>query len=969
MIYTVNSPFGAVRVVALKGERGAGVEDVRREVAALKSAIGSPLVATTAAGMTDKTKVYVYTGSESGYTGGHWYYWNGTAWTDGGVYNSVAINTDTTLSISGGAADAAATGEVRDSLNSVIEDISGVITDVSELCWELGRMSLTTGANIDDNPQIYVRTKYHIAAKKGSTVSVTSFTDYKFQVCLYDSNKAFVSSKSITVNSSYTMPSDGYIRFAIKDNAGSTQTTTGLESNFIIRLIGGETISSFKEETKHAVSIDELTFSYGRINMYGTISKSSTYATIRDFVYAPAGSTIGVDDNSAYRISVASYSRPSEDGFIEVKLASDANNFLMPYDGYVRFSVRTNPEVDLDDLSLVEHVVLNIKQPAGIALDSHSIELKKLANASTYKISISDIKFANKQLYPASGKTLNSPTFVCTDEFIYAYAGSKIEVDDPSNYVFNVVRYSFPSISGYIDGRSVSGDPYTIETNCYVKFSIRTNPSTDQSDTSLKNHFIIDISQPISEYLKLTDSDGENDDIRKSGYYKSLDFGVCNFPKYYELIRTKYDAVTIVDGDTRSPKKEGWYEKSGNIYVPTRNKVINTTKTYYETSTSPDVFPNGLDNGGRDFDAYTAKSFYTEWNDLVSQYPLYFSAAEPELSSDPDEENTIRWYTYNPVDFMPSEYLHKPIKVIVIAGQHGYEKTTSLGLYYFVRDMLEHWWEDPFLNFIHNHVQLIMLPLANPYGFDHVTRRNAHDIDLNRNYPNDEYGFIETTLLYSVDDLPGLDTSKDYYYRGPDVEGFNGTTSTHTALTSGDLVSYVNGNWKCMLASPSSGPSAGSEPETQSIMRVINANTDAFLVMDWHNNGAESRTMANRYGTNWFSFDPDMFTDPYCNLMLKAAIYQIAEITNQLREKKPNMYGEAGVRAGQISAKPRVDCLLKNYAMQHGILGMTFETMNGFPNPNSTVATHAGSRDAQYYNAELFGNWLKNVMSIFAAHV
>lgn len=74
-------------------------------------AYGSPLTASTAAGMTDHTRVYVYTGSESGYTAGHWYFWNGSAWTDGGIYNSVAVNTDPTLKLSGVAADAKATGD------------------------------------------------------------------------------------------------------------------------------------------------------------------------------------------------------------------------------------------------------------------------------------------------------------------------------------------------------------------------------------------------------------------------------------------------------------------------------------------------------------------------------------------------------------------------------------------------------------------------------------------------------------------------------------------------------------------------------------------------------------------------------------------------------------------------------------------------------------------------------------------
>lgn len=66
-------------------------ETARNSISALQAAVGSPLVANTASNMTDTTKIYVYTGSETGYTTGHWYYYNGSAWTDGGVYNSQGI--------------------------------------------------------------------------------------------------------------------------------------------------------------------------------------------------------------------------------------------------------------------------------------------------------------------------------------------------------------------------------------------------------------------------------------------------------------------------------------------------------------------------------------------------------------------------------------------------------------------------------------------------------------------------------------------------------------------------------------------------------------------------------------------------------------------------------------------------------------------------------------------------------------
>lgn len=46
----------------------------------------TPLAASSVAGMTDTTRIYVNT------TDGHWYWYNGTTWTDGGVYQSTGID-------------------------------------------------------------------------------------------------------------------------------------------------------------------------------------------------------------------------------------------------------------------------------------------------------------------------------------------------------------------------------------------------------------------------------------------------------------------------------------------------------------------------------------------------------------------------------------------------------------------------------------------------------------------------------------------------------------------------------------------------------------------------------------------------------------------------------------------------------------------------------------------------------------
>ena len=91
-----------------------GKDDLKKVPwSAIMGQIGSPYVATSISQMTDKTRVYVYYGEESGYIKGNWYYWNAntSAWTSGGKYNSEGIVTDETLAVSGKAADAKATGD------------------------------------------------------------------------------------------------------------------------------------------------------------------------------------------------------------------------------------------------------------------------------------------------------------------------------------------------------------------------------------------------------------------------------------------------------------------------------------------------------------------------------------------------------------------------------------------------------------------------------------------------------------------------------------------------------------------------------------------------------------------------------------------------------------------------------------------------------------------------------------------
>lgn len=67
---------------------------VEQAVELVKQAEMGAHLAPTVADFVNKDLIYVYTGSETGYTAGNWYYWNGSAWTSGGAYGSIDLNTD-----------------------------------------------------------------------------------------------------------------------------------------------------------------------------------------------------------------------------------------------------------------------------------------------------------------------------------------------------------------------------------------------------------------------------------------------------------------------------------------------------------------------------------------------------------------------------------------------------------------------------------------------------------------------------------------------------------------------------------------------------------------------------------------------------------------------------------------------------------------------------------------------------------
>lgn len=161
-------------------------------LAQMKHGYGYPFTAATAAAMNDTAKIYVYTGSEAGYTNGNWYYHNGTAWVSGGVYNATALETDKTLTISGAAADAKVTGNKFQDITSKVDTDENVynteITAISgtehipSQMWEIGGITWDgSSPNFASNPR-RARTKQTSTLRlyKGDVIGLSDYTNNKY---------------------------------------------------------------------------------------------------------------------------------------------------------------------------------------------------------------------------------------------------------------------------------------------------------------------------------------------------------------------------------------------------------------------------------------------------------------------------------------------------------------------------------------------------------------------------------------------------------------------------------------------------------------------------------------------------------------------------------------------------------------------------------------------------------------------
>ena len=154
--------------------------------------------------------------------------------------------------------------------------------------------------------------------------------------------------------------------------------------------------------------------------------------------------------------------------------------------------------------------------------------------------------------------------------------------------------------------------------------------------------------------------------------------------------------------------------------------------TYYTAPTFPSK---------PDLESMTPQYLWNEADLLVNEFPHYVT--KQLFGKDSSGVYDIPYYTLSPpkIPSLAGHLQHVRPKMILIAGNHGYEKTASWIMVQAMREIAENWKNSSALEALRWNVDLIFVPNANPSAWPEGqvgTRTNSNGVDIARNF---EYGW------------------------------------------------------------------------------------------------------------------------------------------------------------------------------------------------------------------------------------
>ena len=337
-------------------------------------ASGAPIPVASVSDMTDTSKIYLLT------TDGHWYYYDGDSWEDGGAYQATVLDTDKTLTLHNNAADAEVVGNYDRFIKSDLENLTQKKTLVlNESDFELGSIDTSTTPYSDVYSAQRIRTKSTapIHLKKGDKIIVTNANYWVF--CTWkDANNVEGNFTRFSANKEVT--TEGDYRFVIYKKTAENISDISSYINIIYFELAEYDAINLAQRQNNLLNMQGFVdlIELGNINM-GSATPSYSNSTTRARTLYPdgnfhlyAGDIIKI--NNGY-VAYIGYFKDVDGTF----LTSSAwvTKFVCPYDGKYILCIRKSTESTITDLNEVANSI-EIKHGYNIYNElTKAIELNK----------------------------------------------------------------------------------------------------------------------------------------------------------------------------------------------------------------------------------------------------------------------------------------------------------------------------------------------------------------------------------------------------------------------------------------------------------------------------------------------------------------------------------------------------------------------------------------------------------------
>lgn len=166
----------------------------------------------------------------------------------------------------------------------------------------------------------------------------------------------------------------------------------------------------------------------------------------------------------------------------------------------------------------------------------------------------------------------------------------------------------------------------------------------------------------------------------------------------------------------------------------------------------------------------TVESFYSAYDQLVSDYPDYVS--KTVLGKDQTNTYDICEYHFRPETLgyynqnFPATETKNEVELPLFLMQgciHGDEQMASWVLLNLMQKICNSWAMHPTLTFYRWNVEFRVIPIVNPWGFANNKRQNQKNYDLNR-YFNQSDSWLESNCKETLIDKTWIHTYADSAY-------------------------------------------------------------------------------------------------------------------------------------------------------------------------------------------------------------